>query len=121
MERLAEEVGRRAEGVVRCDSADPRMIQQLRERGVNAVGVKKGPGSVAAGVRWLQERAEIVVDPARCPEAARELAGYEYSVDGDGRATNELPDRDNHLIDALRYAAEPLMERRSAKTLKGLY
>ncbi len=121
VERLAEEVGRRAEGVVRCDSADPRMIQQLRERGVNAVGVKKGPGSVAAGVRWLQERAEIVVDPARCPEAARELSGYEYSVDGDGRATNELPDRDNHLIDALRYAAEPLMERRSAKTLKGLY
>lgn len=122
VERLAEEVSRRAgDGVVRCDSADPRMIRQLREHGINAVGVKKGPGSVAAGVRWLQERAGIVIDPARCPHAAKEFAGYEYPAAADGGFLSEFPDKDNHMIDALRYAMEPVIERKSAKTLTGLY
>ena len=122
VERLAQEVSDRAGGdVVRCDSADPRMIRQLRDRGINAVGVKKGPGSVAAGIRWLQERAEIAIDPARCPCAAREFAGYEYPAAPDGGFLPEFPDRDNHLIDAARYALEPVMGRRSARTLGGLY
>lgn len=118
-EALAEEVGSRAEGVVRCDSADPRLIRMLRERGVNAVAVKKGPGSVAAGTRWLQERSAIVIDPERCPNAAREFAGYEYPPAPDGGFLSEYPDRDNHLIDALRYAMEPEIGRKAARTLEG--
>lgn len=121
VDRLAEEVRSRSEGVVRCDSADPRMIAQLRERGINAVAVKKGSGSVAAGIRWLQERREIAIDPKRCPNAAREFSGYEYSPAPDGGFLSEFPDRDNHLIDALRYAMEPELSRRAARTLKGLY
>ena len=121
VERLAEEVrGRVDGGVVRCDSADPRMIRQLRERGISAVGVKKGPGSVAAGVRWLQERAEIVIDPARCPCAAREFSSYEYPPAPDGGFLPEFPDRNNHLIDAARYALEPVIGGKSARTLEGL-
>lgn len=121
-EVLAEEVGRRADGgVVRCDSADPRMIHQLRQRGVNAVAVKKGPGSVAAGLRWLQERSAIVIDPEKCPHAAKEFAGYEYLPAPDGGFLPETPDRDNHLIDALRYAMEPQIGRKAARTLGGLY
>ena len=47
VERLAEEVLKRAgDAVVRCDSADPRIIRELRERGVNAIAVKKGAGSI---------------------------------------------------------------------------
>lgn len=121
VDRLAEEVRGRLEGVVRCDSADPRMIAQLRERGINAVGVKKGPGSVAAGVRWLQDLGEIVIDPERCPCAAKEFAGYEYPPAPGGGFLSEFPDRDNHLIDALRYAMEQHIGRRPARTLKGLY
>lgn len=118
-QRLAEEVGRRAAGgIVRCDSADPRMIHQLRGCGVNAVAVKKGPGSVAAGVRWLQELSEIAIDPAVCPHAAREFAGYEYPPAPDGGFLSEFPDRDNHLIDALRYAMEPHIGRKAAQVFK---
>ena len=117
-ERLAGEVSRRADGeVVRCDCADPRMIAQLRERGVMAVPVKKGAGSVAVGVRWLQEQSRIVIDPERCPNAAREFVGYEYAADGNGGFLPELPDRDNHWIDALRYAMEPVIRGRSARTV----
>lgn len=121
VEKLAEEVRRRSEGTVRCDSADPRMIAQLRERGISAVAVKKGPGSVAAGIRWLQERSEIVIDPERCPHAAREFAGYEYPLAPGGGFLSEFPDKDNHLIDALRYAMELEIGRKSARTLEGLY
>lgn len=120
-ETLAEEIRSRAEGVVRCDSADPRMIFQLRELGVNAVGVKKGPGSVSSGMRWMQEQGQIVIDPARCPRAAKEFSGYEYMPDPGGGFLPEYPDRNNHLIDALRYALEPVIGRRQAKTMKGLY
>lgn len=118
-ETLAKEVRSRAEGVVRCDSADPRMIHQLRERGVNAIAVKKGPGSVAAGMRWLQELSAIIIDPERCPHAAREFAGYEYPPAPDGGFLSEYPDRNNHLIDALRYAMEPEISRKAARTLEG--
>ena len=118
-EQLAEEVIRRAEGgVVRCDSADPRMIHQLRERGVNAAAVKKGPGSVAAGIRWLQELRAIVIDPERCPSAAKEFSAYEYPPAPDGGFLSEFPDRDNHMIDALRYAMEPETGRKAARTME---
>lgn len=102
---------------VRCDSADPRMIQELRQRGVRAVGAKKGPGSVAHGMRWLQELSGIIIDPARCPDAAREFSAYSYRPDGRGGFCAEYPDRDNHLIDALRYAMEPVIGRREARSV----
>mgnify|MGYP000073635303 CR=1 FL=1 len=117
VEQLAEELLSRAQGeVIRCDSAEPRMIAQLRERGLHAIAAKKGAGSVAGGLRWLQERAEIIVDPERCPHAARELSGYAYPPGPGGTFLPEFPDRDNHTIDALRYAMEPVMEKKSAHT-----
>ncbi len=110
-ERLAAEVTARARGeTVHCDSAEPRMIHELRERGVRAVAAKKGAGSVRDGLRYLQELSEIVIDPERTPYAAREFSGYEYERDG-------CPDRDNHTIDAVRYAAEDLIRRRKADTI----
>lgn len=115
---LAERVKAMAGGeIVRCDSAEPRMIQELRARGVKALGAKKGPGSVAHGIRWLQELSEIVIDPAQCPHAAQEFAAYEYADDGRGGFSADYPDRDNHLIDATRYALEEVIARREAKSV----
>ena len=117
-EHLAAGIKARCHGeTVRCDSADPRMIFTLREHGVNAVGVKKGPGSVREGIRWLQELAEIIIDPARCPNAAREFSAYEYERDSFGNFRADCPDKNNHLIDAARYALEDVIRRRSASTI----
>lgn len=102
--------------VVRCDSADPRMIAELQRRGVNAVGVKKGPGSVEHGMRWLQELGGIVIDPARTPNTAREFGSYEYASDRNGNFLPDYPDRDNHTIDSGRYALEPLIGQKTMKT-----
>ena len=119
VDRLTEEVKKRVNGgVTRCDSADPRMIAELKRRDVHAVGVKKGPGSVEHGMRWLQSLGLIVIDPKRTPNIAKEFSAYEYAVDKNGDFLPEYPDKDNHTIDATRYALEDVMSRGSARAVR---
>jgi phage terminase large subunit len=47
-----------------------------------------------------------VCDPARTPNAHRELSTYEYKRSKDGEILADLPDADNHSIDALAYALD---------------
>jgi phage terminase large subunit len=67
----------------------------------------KGQGSIEDGIAFLQSF-EIVIHP-RCEHAAREVAGFGYKID---KRTDEilpfLDDKDNHVIDAMRYALEGL-------------
>lgn len=67
---------------------------------------RKGPNSVELGVKWLQELNHIYIDPDRTPNAYREFTTYEYQRDKFGNLTTKLPDKDNHTIDATRYAVE---------------
>ena len=122
LDTLAERVMALAGGeVVWCDSESPRDIAELRRRGLHTVAVRKGPGSVLAGIKWLQDLAGIVVDPARTPNIAREFAGYEYVRDRDGNLLPAVPDRDNHTIDSGRYALHQLILQRVARTRNDLY
>lgn len=119
VDRLAEEVGRRANGeIIRCDSADPRMISELGRRSVKTIGVKKGPGSVDHGMRWLQSLGSIIIDPERTPNIAREFSAYEYETDKNGDFLPAYPDKDNHTIDASRYALETVMTSTKAKAAR---
>ena len=66
-------------------------------------------------MKWLQSLAAIVIDPARCPDTAREFAEYEYDKDArTGVVLDGYPDRGNHHIDAVRYAVEGVWSRRGA-------
>jgi phage terminase large subunit len=89
-----------------CDSAEPKSIAEMRGYGLQVRGAKKGPDSVEYGIHWLQGLDEIVIDDKRCPNAAREFIGYELDRDANGNLKAEYPDRDNHCIDAVRYAME---------------
>lgn len=90
-------------GVV-CDSAEPKSITDYQMMGIyNALPAKKGSGSVDFGIKWLQWK-KIVIDPERCPFTYKELIQYEYNRDKDGNIVGGYPDKDNHAIDALRYA-----------------
>ena len=84
--------------IVRCDSADPRMIAELKRRGITAVGVRKGAGSVEHGMRWLEDLGAIVADPRRTPNIAREFQKYEYLQDKNGNFLPAYPDKDNHCL-----------------------
>ena len=117
---LAEHCARLAgDSLVRCDCAAPREIAELRRLRVNAIGAKKGAGSVEHGIRWLRELAAIVIDPGCCPVAAREFSQYEYLRDRGGGFVSECPDRDNHTIDAVRYAMEAELNRQVVRLRKG--
>jgi PBSX family phage terminase large subunit len=105
-------------GIVTCDNAEPRMIDTLRARGVNARAAVKGSGSVMHGVRWLADRLEIVIDPARCPNAAREFTSYQYNRDRYGNWSAEPTGDEHHTIDACRYALEEVMAERAGRVFK---
>ena len=94
-----------------CDSAEPKSIGDYRDMNLPARGAKKGPGSVEYGFKWLQSRT-LVIDPARTPNAYKEIVEYEYERDKDGNVISGYPDANDHAISALRYAYEPVFNRR---------
>ena len=109
----AEEIIRRGYGdyMITCDSAEPKSVNDYRDFGLPARPAKKGPGSIEYSMKWWQGK-KIVMDPARTPNSCKEFKKYEYERDKDGNIVSGYPDKDNHLIDAARYATESLWERR---------
>lgn len=91
---------------INADSAEPKSISELENDFSisNISGVKKGPDSVEYGEKWLGDLLEIVIDPDRTPNIAREFENIDYQIDKDGNPKSRLVDKDNHTIDATRYA-----------------
>lgn len=92
--------------IVIADSEDPRTINEFNELGLRVIGAKKGPGSIEHGIKWLQDLDEIIIDPYRCPNTKREFVGYKLEKDKNGNFKGSYPDKNNHAIDATRYALE---------------
>lgn len=97
--------------LITADCAEPKSIADLQAEGLKCIPCHKEPGCVAYRVKWLQHR-RIVIDPKRTPEAYREFVNYSYATDKDGNFLSELPDKDNHTIDACAYALDRLIYRR---------
>ena len=93
--------------LIRADSARPETVSYMQRQGFKIVGALKGQGSLEDGVEFLRAF-DIVVHP-RCKHVAEELARYSYKRDQHtGEILPVLEDKDNHTIDALRYALEEL-------------
>ena len=99
-----------------ADSAEPKSIAELRQEHSmpRVIGVKKGPDSVEYGEEWLDDLDAIYIDPIRTPNIAREFENIDYQTDKDGNPKPRLEDKDNHTIDATRYAFENDMTKRKA-------
>jgi len=91
-----------------ADSARPETISYMKHHGFGAItGSTKGAGSVEDGIEFLKAH-DIRVHP-RCRHLIDELAVYSYRTDPKtGAIRSEVEDRDNHAVDALRYAVEGL-------------
>lgn len=74
-----------------------------RDFGIKARPARKGRMR-RLSYEWLAGLREIVVDPVRCPLTYEELTRKEYARDRDGTWLDEIPDGDDHSIDAIRYA-----------------
>jgi phage terminase large subunit len=98
-----------------ADSARPETISYMRKHGFPRISAAiKGAKSVEEGVSFLQGL-EVVVHP-RCRHTIDELSTYAYKLDKlTGKPIPVLEDKNNHVIDALRYACEGARRAANAK------
>ena len=89
-----------------ADSSRPETISYMRKHGFPKIlAAVKGKRSVEEGVEFLQAY-DILVHP-RCVHTIQELTLYSYKTDPlTGLVLPVLADKDNHVIDSLRYACE---------------
>lgn len=97
---------------ITADSAEPKSIADLKSYGLRVYGAKKGPDSVEYGMKFLEDMIKIVIDPKRTPNASWEFQHYELAKDRQGNFKAGYPDKDNHIIDGIRYALEDEMRRK---------
>ncbi|HEM6539944.1 PBSX family phage terminase large subunit [Streptococcus suis] len=89
-----------------ADCAEARLIEELKsEHGIRRIKAsRKGKDSVMAGVSKLQGY-KIVVHPS-CTHIMDEFYSYCYQQDKEGKWLNKPEDKNNHLMDALRYGLQ---------------
>ena len=84
------------------DSAEPKSIKEINNKGVNIEATEKGKDSVIHGIQWIGQY-ELIVDE-RCFKVCEELDNYTWKKDKKtGEYINEPVDTFNHTIDAMRY------------------
>jgi phage terminase large subunit len=79
------------------DSAEPRLIEELRKQGNNIKEAIKGAGSISAGVSLMQDYKIIVSNESK--NIAKELNNYVYA----DQTSKLFVDNYNHALDAIRY------------------
>lgn len=101
---------------VRADSARPESINYLARHGLpHIVGVKKWQNSIIDGIEFIKSFKKIVIHE-RCYQTIKEFSNYSYKIDkASGDILPQILDENNHYIDALRYALEPLIFKRGLK------
>lgn len=100
------------------DSAEPKSIHELNRMGLRIQSAKKGRDSINAGIQFLQNY-EIIIHP-RCVNFLTEIQNYQWDCDKFGNKINQPIDDFNHLMDAMRYATEPIQRGVvQLKTFKG--
>lgn len=94
--------------VIICDSSRPGVIKWLKRGGLCAVGAKKGAGSIHDGLEFIKSY-KTIIHP-RCKHTIDEFQHYKYKINKQTEEILNTPeDKNNHMIDALRYSNEPEM------------
>lgn len=98
----------------RADNARPELISYMNKHGYPRIRkARKGKGSVEDGIAKIRSFREIVVHP-RCKHTIEELKSYKYKRHSLTDEILPIPeDKNNHWMDALRYALEPLLKVRA--------
>jgi len=91
---------------ITADSARPETVSYMRNHGYPKINSAiKGSGSIEEGIEFLKSY-DIVIHP-RCKHLIDEMTLYSYKID---KLTSQilpvLEDKNNHVIDALRYSLE---------------
>lgn len=91
--------------LILADCAEPRLIKELQLEGYNVVACRKGPDSIKNGLARLNEK--TINTRVEDVEMHRELNNYVWN---DNKKSNTPIDNWNHIIDALRYGYDELVQ-----------
>ena len=92
---------RRGEDLIICDSADPRVIRELSDKGWLIQGVKKFPDSVKYGINLLKSYKWHIT--GRSANIIRERMMYKWQQDKEGNPLPVPAKAYDHTMDAIRY------------------
>jgi len=82
-----------------CDSANPQAIAEMSRNGINAKPVKKD--TILSGIDQIKRCNFFVHDNSK--NLQEELNSYVWKTNKDGNNLDEPEDKNNHLIDPIRY------------------
>lgn len=92
-----------------ADSAEPRLIAELRRMGHNIFPSLKGKDSVNAGIDLLKRYKLHITSDSN--NAIQEFRNYKWKEDRSGKLINVPEDKHNHIIDPCRYATYSILSR----------
>lgn len=91
---IKDEVGNK---LIIADNAEPRLIEELRQRGLNIKPCTKGAGSIVEGITLIQDYQLIISE--RSKNIVKELNNYVWS----DKKSGTPKDMYNHSCDGFRY------------------
>jgi phage terminase large subunit len=97
-----EDNGLTGDSIIYADSAEPKSIRELEDLGWNVLPAEKGPDSVRTGVLDLIDREVHYTEDSE--DIATESQEYMWRLDKNKEPLNEPEDKNNHAMDAIRYA-----------------
>ena len=92
-----------------ADSAEPRLISELRSMGNNIFSSIKGKDSINAGIDLLKRYKIHILSTST--NAISEFRNYKWKEDKAGMLINTPEDKNNHIIDPCRYATYSILSR----------
>lgn len=87
-----------------ADSAEPKSIAELQSYGLKVKGANKGPDSIDHGIQLVQKQTLLVTKQST--DVIKELRGYVWATDRNGKETGDPIDHLNHGMDSMRYGFE---------------
>jgi len=96
-------------GIIYADSAEPRLISELRKMGHNIFPSIKGKDSINAGIDLLKRYKIHILNTST--NTISEFRNYKWKEDKSGLLTNIPDGKNDHTIDSCRYAAYSILSR----------
>lgn len=101
--------------LVIADSAEPKSIEEIKQHGLNIVGIEKSRGETKTET-WTKWSIDLVQDQRiqvtrRSSNVIKEYQNYLWEVDRDGKLIYEPEHTYSHTMDAIRYAIVSIMKK----------
>ena len=97
---------------IKADAANPQIISYLKRNGFSITGAKKWANSVEEGIAYIRGFKRIFIH-RQCVDTAREFRTYAWKQDRHtGMIIPKPEDKNNHAIDAIRYALNDYIMKR---------